>query len=117
MLKPTEGNLAHAFIIKDLVVRTLELDLERLVNLKGGAVYVKLFVRVIKEQRTALLQLKNDLAVHRVIYQGAKKAPEDITLYYFVQNGAEHEYRYSNLALRNQTFRELEVIFGVEDKK
>lgn len=114
MLKPTEGLLAHEFIVKDLVVRTLEVDRERLGVLKAHFVYDKVFERLIKEQRAALLKLKNELASHKVIYQGSKRLDDEVTLYYFVQSGGEHEYRYANIALRNHTYKELDKLFGLE---
>ena len=110
MLKQPDGELVHNFIIKELVVRLLELDRNKLNTLKGYFVYNKLFEQLIKAQRVELLELKKDLAARNIVFQGSQQIDENISLYYFVQNGGEHEYRYSNIALRNHTYRELERV-------
>lgn len=65
-------------------------------------------------KRAELLRLKNELAAHHVIFQGSKKLDDEVTLYYFVQNGGEHEYRYANIALRNHTYKELKKLFVMD---
>lgn len=106
-----DRNLAHQYILTELMIRTLERDRKYMEPLKMKSAMDKLFNKVINEAKAVLLDLKNQMGKIGLKLHEGGKIDEDFTKYIFVQRGVTDEIRYSNIALRNPTMRELERLF------
>ncbi len=95
------------------MIRTLERDLKYFSGLKTEQVLTKLYDKMIKQVRTELVELKKKMAAKGIYYQSEYKIDEQFTGFSFTFNGAAHQMRYANYALRNHTLMELERIFGI----
>ena len=113
MLNKINHELAHKYIITELMIRTLERDRRFIGDFKSQIVMDKLFEQSIRKAKDELLALKNEMGKIGLRMQEEKKLDEMVTVYTFVQRGISDELRYMNYALRNNTMKELERLFNL----
>ena len=108
-----DNKLTHAYVIHEMMIRTLERDLKHISNLKTEEVLTKLYEKTVKQVRNELVELKKQMAAKGIYYQSEYKIDDQFTGFSFTYNGAAHQMRYANYALRNHTLIELERILGI----
>lgn len=102
--------LADKYILYDLVVRTLELDISRLSNLKTGKLLVENYERVLGVAKQELLLIKEQMKKADMKIDNEVREDELITEFHFTQRGYFQKIRYTNLTLRNRTLNEIEKL-------
>ena len=108
-----DNTLTHAYVIHEMMIRTLERDLKYLSGLKTEQVIAKWYDKTIKQARTELVEIKKQMAAKGIFYQSEYKIDDQFTGFSFTFHGAAHQMRYANYALRNHTLIELERILGI----
>ena len=108
-----DKTVTHADVIHERMIRTLERDLKHCGGLKTEQVLTKLYEETVKKVRTELVDIKKRMAAKGIYFQSEYKIDDQFTGFSFTFNGAAHQMRYANQALRNHTLIELERIFGI----
>ncbi|BAK15871.1 carbamoylphosphate synthase large subunit [Solibacillus silvestris StLB046] len=114
VLNTINRELAHKYIITELMIRTLERDRQHTEAFKMKDVMDKLFEQAIRKAKDELLALKNEMGKIGLRKQDEKKLDDTVTVYYFVQRGISDELRYMNYALRNHTMKEIERLLNIK---
>lgn len=102
--------LADKYILYDLVVRTLELDISRLNNLKTGKLLVENYERIFSIAKSELQLIKEQMKKSDLKLDNETREDELITEYHFTQRGYFQKIRYTNFTLRNRTLNEIEKL-------
>lgn len=109
--------LANRYVIYDLVVRTLERDKEHLCKLKTGQLFESKFDETIKLAREELKFIKQLMKQGDLRLDKEDRLDELITSFDFIQKGILRNLRYTNIALRNHTLREIGKLFNMVHNK
>ena len=113
MMNKINHDLAHKYIITELMIRTLERDRQHVEVFKAKDVMDKFFDQAIRNAKDELLALKNEMGKIGLRKQDEKRLDDAVTVYYFVQRGISDELRYMNYALRNHTMKEIERLLNL----
>ena len=113
MLNSIDRELAHKYIITELMIRTLERDRQHTEAFKMKDVMDKLFEQAIRKAKDELLVLKNQMGKIGLRIQEEKRLDDTVTIYTFVERGLSAELRYMNYALRNHTMKEIERLLNL----
>lgn len=113
VLNTINRELAHKYIITELMIRTLERDRQHTGVFKTKDVLDKIFEQTIRKARDELLALKNEMGKIGLRMQDEKRLDETVTVYIFVERGLSAELRYMNYALRNHTMKEIERLINL----
>lgn len=113
MINKINHELAHRFIITELMIRTLERDRKQIDTFKMKLVMGKLFEKAIQDAKKELLEIRNEMGKIGLRLQAENKIDEFFTVYSFVQRGLSEDVRYANNALRNHTMKELERLLNL----
>lgn len=105
MINKINHELAHRFIITELMIRTLERDRKHIDTFKMKLVMEKLLEKAIEDAKSELLGIRNEMGKIGLKLQAESKIDDTITVYSFVQRGISENVRYSNYALRNHTMK------------
>ena len=106
-------DLAHRYIILDLVIRTLERDLQHLNDLKTKEVITKLYERAVIQAREELKHTQKEMHREGLRMSNVRREDELITVYTVIQKGLSNELRYISYALRNHTLTEIERLLNI----
>ena len=113
MLNTINRELAHKYIITELMIRTLERDRQHTKAFKMKDVMDKFFEQAIRKAKDELLALKNEMGKIGLRMQDEKRLDDTVTVYIFVERGLSAELRYMNYALRNHTMKEIERLLNL----
>lgn len=113
VLNTIDRELAHKYIITELMIRTLERDRQHVEAFKTKDVMDKFFEQAIRKAKDELLALKNEMGKIGLRMQEEKRLDETVTVYTFVERGLSAELRYMNYALRNHTMKEIERLLNL----
>lgn len=109
-----DHELAHRYIITELMIRTLERDKQHVEVFKSNVVMEKFFDQAIKKAKAELLAIKNEMGEIGLRLQEEKRDDELVIVYSFVQRGIAEQLRYTKYALRNHTMTELERLLEIK---
>ena len=113
VLNSIDRELAHKYIITELMIRTLERDRQYVEAFKMKDVMDKLFEQAIRKAKDELLALKIEMGKIGLRMQEEKRLDDMVTVYHFAQRGMSAELRYMNYALRNHTMKEIERLLNL----
>ncbi len=113
VLNTIDRELAHKYIITELMIRTLERDRQHTEAFKMKDVMDKFFEQAIRKAKDELLALKNEMGKIGLRMQEEKRLDDTVTVYTFVERGLSAELRYMNYALRNHTMKEIERLLNL----
>lgn len=113
VLNTIDRELAHKYIITELMIRTLERDRQHTEAFKMKDVMDKFFEQAIRKAKDELLALKNEMGKIGLRKQEEKRLDDTVTVYTFVERGLSAELRYMNYALRNHTMKEIERLLNL----
>ena len=113
VLNSINRDLAHRYIITELMIRTLERDRQHTEAFKMKDVMDKFFEQAIRKAKDELLALKNEMGKIGLRMQEEKRLDDMVTVYHFAQRGMSAELRYMNYALRNHTMKEIERLLNL----
>lgn len=113
VLNTINRELAHKYIITELMIRTLERDRQHTESFKMKVVMDKFFEQAIRKAKDELLALKNEMGKIGLRMQEEKRLDDTVTVYTFVERGLSAELRYMNYALRNHTMKEIERLLDI----
>lgn len=113
VLNSIDRELAHKYIITELMIRTLERDRQHTEAFKMKDVIDKFFEQAIRKAKDELLALKNEMGKIGLRMQEEKRLDDTVTVYTFVERGLSAELRYMNYALRNHTMKEIERLLDL----
>lgn len=113
VLNTIDRELAHKYIITELMIRTLERDRQHTESFKMKDVMDKFFEQAIRKAKDELLALKNEMGKIGLRKQDEKRLDDTVTVYTFVERGLSAELRYMNYALRNHTMKEIERLLNL----
>ncbi|MGA4519578.1 hypothetical protein ACPA0F_20180 [Solibacillus silvestris] len=113
VLNTIDRELAHKYIITELMIRTLERDRQHTEAFKMKGVMDKFFEQAIRQAKDELLALKNEMGKIGLRMQEEKRLDDTVTVYTFVERGLSAELRYMNYALRNHTMKEIERLLNL----
>lgn len=113
VLNTIDRDLAHKYIITELMIRTLERDRQHVEVFKMKDVMDKFFEQAIRKAKDELLALKNEMGKIGLRMQEEKRLDDMVTVYHFAQRGMSAELRYMNYALRNHTMKEIERLLNI----
>ena len=113
VLNTIDRELAHKYIITELMIRTLERDRQHTESFKMKDVMDKFFEQAIRKAKDELLALKNEMGKIGLRMQEEKRLDDTVTVYTFVERGLSAELRYMNYALRNHTMKEIERLLDL----
>lgn len=102
--------LADQYILYDLVVRTLEYDLDHLSGLKTGKIILPLYESTLQMAKQELLLMKQQMKKADLRLDQEIREDEITTEFHFLQRGYFQKIRYTNIALRNRTIREIDKL-------
>lgn len=114
VLNTIDRELAHKYIITELMIRTLERDRQHTEAFKMKDVMDKFFEQAIRKAKDELLALKNEMGKIGLRMQEEKRLDDTVTVYTFVERGLSAELRYMNYALRNHTMKEIERLLNIK---
>ena len=114
VLNTIDRELAHKYIITELMIRTLERDRQHTEAFKMKDVMDKFFEQAIRKAKDELLALKNEMGKIGLRMQEEKRIDDTVTVYTFVERGLSAELRYMNYALRNHTMKEIERLLNIK---
>lgn len=114
LLNTIDRELAHKYIITELMIRTLERDRQHTEAFKMKDVMDKFFEQAIRKAKDELLALKNEMGKIGLRMQEEKRLDDTVTVYTFVERGLSAELRYMNYALRNHTMKEIERLLNIK---
>ena len=114
VLNSIDRELAHKYIITELMIRTLERDRQHTESFKMKGVMDKFFEQAIRKAKDELLALKNEMGKIGLRMQEEKRLDDTVTVYTFVERGLSAELRYMNYALRNHTMKEIERLLNIK---
>lgn len=113
VLNTIDRELAHKYIITELMIRTLERDRHHTEAFKMKDVMDKFFEQAIRKAKDELLALKNEMGKIGLRMQEETRLDDTVTVYTFVERGLSAELRYMNYALRNHTMKEIERLLNI----
>ena len=115
MQKPRVINreLTHMYIITDLVVRTLEVDLEKIAALKTHTLLNKLYGEALGKAKQQFKDVTAQMKREGLRILDIKKE-ELYTTYTVTQFGITNEIKYISYALRNHTMEEIERLIRTQ---
>lgn len=111
VMKMVDVELANRYVIYDLVVRTLERDKEHLNKLKTGQLFESMYdetIKIAREERILIKQLMKNVDLR---LDKEDRVDDLITSFDFIQKGMLRNLRYTNIALRNHTMKEIGKLF------
>ena len=114
VLNTIDRELAHKYIITELMIRTMERDRQHTESFKMKDVMDKFFEQAIRKAKDELLALKNQMGKIGLRMQEEKRLDDTVTVYTFVERGLSAELRYMNYALRNHTMKEIERLLNIK---
>ncbi|MER1999065.1 MAG: hypothetical protein ABS882_04760 [Lysinibacillus sp.] len=115
MAKVVDKELIHEYIICELVIKTLEIDIVRIESLKSKMVLEKIYNKALDMARTNMKGILDNMRRTGLKLLVVKKDDEFFSTYTVTQYGLTIDITYSHHALRNHTMNEIEKLINVKN--
>ena len=102
MIKAEERKILHQYILVDLAVKSLQIDFQKAEHFKMKVVFVPLIDNLIKGLRKEYIDLKNQLAKHKIRVVEWRPINEYFSDVQVATAGNDIVLRYANQALKTQ---------------
>ncbi|MBD8521781.1 aconitate hydratase [Lysinibacillus fusiformis] len=115
MINPEERQLLHKYLLIELAVKSLQIDYQKVEQLKMNKVFLPLMDSLLKELRQEYFDLKRQLSQQRIRVVGWTTIDEYFSDVQVATAGDDVVLRYANMALKTKV--EQLIANHIEERK